>query len=103
MQDIKDIVIAEIKPDMSIAKVDSPSLRSAKNDLEAKICIHITIGFFRGYKLHLLCTGKEEVIPLFWILTGANEHDSRQEELLYRAWGLSCEIVLADAGYDCSS
>ena len=102
MQDIREILIAEIEPDISIAIVDSTPLRSAKNDSEAKIDIHITIGFFRGYKLHLLCAGKEEVIPLFWILTGANEHDSRQEELLYRAWGFGCEIVLADAGYDCS-
>ncbi len=65
MQDIKDVLIAEIEPDMSIVIVDSTPLRSAKNDSEAKIGIHITIGFYRGYKLHLLCTGKEEVIPLF--------------------------------------
>jgi len=65
MQDIREILIAEIEPDISIAIVDSTPLRSAKNDSEAKIDIHITIGFFRGYKLHLLCAGKEEVIPLF--------------------------------------
>ena len=88
MQDIREILIAEIEPDIGIAIVDSTPLRSAKNDSEAKIGIHITIGFYRGYKLHLLCTGKEEVIPLFWILTGANEHDSRQEELLARSMGL---------------
>jgi len=88
MQDIREILIAEIEPDIGIAIVDSTPLKSAKNDSEAKVGIHITIGFYRGYKLHLLCTGKEEVIPLFWILTGANEHDSRQEELLARSMGL---------------
>ena len=62
MQDIKDILIAEINPDASITIVDSTPLRSSKQDKEAKIGIHVTIGFYKGYKLDLLCTGKEEVL-----------------------------------------
>ena len=36
MQDIREILIAEIEPDIGIAIVDYTPLRSAKNDSEAK-------------------------------------------------------------------
>nr|WP_237698962.1 transposase [Caldicellulosiruptor obsidiansis] len=91
LQAIRDVLIAEINPDVSITIVDSTPLRSSKQDKEAKIGIHVTIGFYKGYKLHLLCTGKEEVLPLFWILTTANKHDSTQEELLVRSMELQFE------------
>lgn len=59
-----------------------------------------SFGFYNGYKLHLLVTGKDEIIPLAWEFSCANEHDSQKIELLYRAWIYGAKILIADAGYD---
>ncbi|BCS82081.1 hypothetical protein CaldiYA01_20410 [Caldicellulosiruptor diazotrophicus] len=57
------------------------------------------MGFYKGYKLHLLATGKDEIIPLAWEFSCANEHDSQKIEFLSRACVYGAKIVLADAGY----
>jgi len=43
------VLIAEINPDVSITIVDSTPLRSSKGDKEAKIGVHVTIGFYKLY------------------------------------------------------
>lgn len=75
-------------------------MRSCKNDREAKIGICTALGFYKGYKLHLLVTGKDEIIPLAWEISLASVHDNQKIELLYRSWSYASDILIADAGYD---
>ena len=51
MQDIREILIAEIEPDIGIAIVDSTPLRSAKNDSEAKIRYTYYNRIFQGIQI----------------------------------------------------
>lgn len=100
LADIKEILGSAINPDTSICVVDSTPLRSSKNDRHAATGVCAVLGFYNGYKLHLLVTGKDEIIPLAWEFSCANEHDSQKIELLYRAWIYGAKILIADAGYD---
>ena len=58
------------------------------------------LGFYKGYKLHLFATEKDEIIPLAWKFSYANENDSQKIELLYRALVYKATTVVAGTGYD---
>ena len=60
-------------------------MRSLRGDKEAGTGVCISLGFYNGYKLHVIATVEDEVIPIAWWLTRANVHDSRVVELLYEA------------------
>ena len=60
-------------------------MRSSRGDKEAEVGVCVSLGFYNGYKLHVLATVEDEVIPIVWWLTRANIHDSKVVELLYEA------------------
>ncbi|WP_232841574.1 transposase [Caldicellulosiruptor acetigenus] len=84
LADIKEVLISAISADTNICIVDSTPLRSTRNDRQAATGACVTLGFYKGYKLHLLCTGKDEIILLSWEITCANVHDSQKIEFLYK-------------------
>lgn len=96
---IARILVKEIEPQVKVCAVDSTSLRSCKSNKEAKFGVCVRLGFYKGYKLHLVATVGDEVIPIAWLLICTNVHDSKVIELLYEAKIFGLEVMLADAGY----
>ena len=82
--------------------LDSSSLITSKLDKEAGVGKSTRLGWYSGYKLHLICNRKG--VPLHFKVTTANIHDSRCEsllEFLSKTTKTSVDI-LADKGYDSS-
>ncbi|WAM34968.1 ISNCY family transposase [Caldicellulosiruptor morganii] len=99
---IARILVREIDPETRVCAIDSTPLRSSRGDREAGVGRCVSLGFYNGYKLHVLATVEDEVIPIVWWLTCANIHDSKAVELLYEAKIFGPDVILADAGYDCT-
>lgn len=102
IEGIARILVREIDPQTKVCAIDSTPLRSSRGDKEAEVGVCVSLGFYNGYKLHVLATVESEVIPIVWWLTCANIHDSKVVELLYEAKIFGPEVILADAGYDCA-
>ncbi|WPX08252.1 hypothetical protein [Caldicellulosiruptor danielii] len=51
-------------------------MRSSKNGKKAVTVVSGVLDIYKGYKLHLLATVKDKIIPLAWKFSCANEHDS---------------------------
>ncbi len=89
---LSEIIQLMIPTDMLV--VDSTPLED--NDPDAKVGFYLR-GAFKGFKTHL--SVNQLGLPLKVILTTGNKHDSLfLPELL-----VSCELILADAGYDSES
>lgn len=91
----------KIYKDESIFYLDSSSLVTSKLDKESGLGKSTRLGWYSGYKLHLVCNSKG--IPLSFEITTANVHDSRCETLISSLSQIKpCANVFADKGYDSS-
>jgi transposase len=81
--------------------LDSSSLVTSKLDKEAKFGKSTRLGWYSGYKLHLICNSKG--IPISFGVTTANIHDSRCEYLIDSLSNIKPSAdIIADKGYDVS-
>ena len=81
--------------------LDSSSLVTSKFDKEAGIGKSTRIGWYKGYKLHLICNRKG--VPISFKLTTANLHDIPCRELVESlAQKVQDAEIIADKGYDSS-
>ena len=92
---------SQIHKGVSTFYLDSSSLVTSKLDKEAKFGKSTRLGWYCGYKLHLICNSKG--IPIDFNITTANIHDSRCESLLKSLSRIKPGAeVIADKGYDVS-
>ncbi len=81
--------------------LDSSSLVTSKLDKEARFGKSTRLGWYNGYKLHLICDSQG--IPLSFGITTANIHDSRCEYLIDSLSRIKPGAdIIADKGYDVS-
>lgn len=79
--------------------LDSSSLISSKHDSSAKWGISTRHDWYKGYKLHMLCSSCD--IPISFSISTANIHDSKCNNLLRKiARDYPNSTVFADKGYD---
>jgi len=95
------LTISELNPDTRINSIDSTALRSSKFDSEAKKGYSTRLQWYKGYKLHLICSN--DYIPLTFKITTANIYDNTYEvceNLLKELKEYNPFILLGDADYD---
>ncbi|OCL26649.1 hypothetical protein U472_11770 [Orenia metallireducens] len=63
-----------MNPDTRICSIDSTDLRSSQYDSQAKSGPSTRLGFYKGYKLHLICSN--DSIQLSFEITTANVYDN---------------------------
>jgi len=81
--------------------LDSSSLVTSKLDKEARFGKSTRLGWYSGFKLHLICDSKG--IPISFNVTTANIHDSRCEKLIESLSAIkSGADIIGDKGYDVS-
>ena len=73
-------IVSQINKDVNIFYLDSSSLVTSKLDKEARFGKSTRLGWYSGFKLHLICDSKG--IPISFDITTANIHDSRCEGLI---------------------
>jgi len=81
--------------------LDSSSLITSKLDKESRLGKSTRLGWYSGYKLHLICNSKG--IPLSFEITTANIHDSKCDTLISTLSQIKPGAdIFADKGYDSS-
>ncbi|ONI46481.1 hypothetical protein AN642_00595 [Epulopiscium sp. SCG-B10WGA-EpuloA2] len=85
-----------ISPDTRLCAVDSTALRSTKYDSEATIGKGIRLGFFTGYKLHVLSSVTDYIIPLAFEIMPANKYDNQAKILLDKSTEYDIFLVIGD-------
>ena len=75
---------------MRIDSIDSTALRSSRFDSQAKSGKSTYLGWYKGYKLHLVTS--TDLVPLALEFTTANVHDSNCEQLVKQLY--SHDILL---------
>ncbi|OCL26650.1 hypothetical protein U472_11775 [Orenia metallireducens] len=68
------MVVLLLNPDTRICSIDSTDLRSSQYDSQAKSGPSTRLGFYKGYKLHLICSN--DSIQLSFEITTANVYDN---------------------------
>lgn len=89
-----------IEPEFRLCAIDGTALRSSKYDSKAKSGKGTRLGYFKGYKLHLVATVTDVIIPLVFHVTTGNVYDNQVSDLLYEAKIYNPFLILADAAYD---
>jgi hypothetical protein len=87
-----------LNPDLRICSIDSTALRSSRFDSEAKSGKSTRLGWYKGYKLHLVSSA--DLIPLEFHFTTANVYDSNCKNLLLKLKDYDIFALLGDAAYD---
>lgn len=87
-----------LKPDVRISSIDSTALRSSRFDSQAKSGKGTRLGWYTGYKLHLVSSC--DLIPLAFHITTANVYDSNCEQLIKQLDDHDIFTLLGDAAYD---
>ncbi|MBU5676220.1 transposase [Alkaliphilus sp. MSJ-5] len=78
--------------------MDSTALRSSRFDSQAKTGKSTRLGWYKGYKLHLVTS--TDLVPLALEFKTANVYDSNCEQLVKRLYSYDIFILLRDAAYD---
>lgn len=91
-------ILDELEPQSRVCYWDSTPLRSSKYDKEAKKGIGTRLGWFYGYKFHVIAS--EDLLPLSWDLTPANFYDNQVPQLIQGLSNYDVFMILADSAYD---
>lgn len=95
------VIGSKIYKDESIFYLDSSSLVTSKLDKESGVGKSTRLGWYNGYKLHLICNSKG--IPISFDITTANVHDSKCKSLINSLTKIKARVnIFADKGYDSS-
>ncbi|MDK2919940.1 MAG: hypothetical protein PWQ37_2673 [Candidatus Petromonas sp.] len=87
-----------LNPDLRVCSIDSTALRSSKFDSEAKKGKSTRLGWYKGYKLHLVSSS--DSIPIAFNFTTANVYDSNCKKLIKELDDYDIFVLLGDAAYD---
>ena len=92
---------SQINKNVNTFYLDSSSLVTSKLDKEARFGKSTRLGWYSGFKLHLICDSKG--IPISFDITTANIHDSRCESLIESLSRIKPGAdIIGDKGYDVS-
>ncbi len=92
---------SQINKGINTFYLDSSSLVTSKLDKEARFGKSTRLGWYSGFKLHLICDSKG--IPISFDITTANIHDSRCESLIESLSRIKPGAdIIGDKGYDVS-
>jgi len=97
---IFNMLVVMIDPSFRICAIDSTALRSSRYDSEAGYGHGSRLGGFKGYKLHLVASADDKMIPLVFEMTTANRYDNQSISLLLEAKAFNPFLILRDAAYD---
>jgi transposase len=92
------LIIDKLCPDTRICIIDSTSLRASRYDRQARKGKNTRLGWFYGYKLHMICS--IDLIPLVWQLSHAACYDNQFGHLIQFLRNYDVFYLLADAAYD---
>lgn len=92
------LFIALLEPDFRLCSIDSTALRSSKFDSQSKKGKSTRLGWYQGYKLHLVSS--LDSIPIVFDLTTANVYDSNCSNLIKNLRDYDIFALLGDAAYD---
>ena len=92
------IFVLLLKPELRVCSIDSTPLRSSKFDSQAKKGKSTRLGWYKGYKLHLISSS--DSIPIAFNFTTANVYDSNCKDLINELGDYDIFILLGDAAYD---
>jgi Transposase DDE domain/Transposase domain (DUF772) len=91
-------ILSELTPETRVCYWDSTALRSSRYDRDAEKSKGTRLGWYYGYKLHLILT--QDWIPLNWDITPAGFYDNQFPSLLQGLRPHPVFFLLADAAYD---
>lgn len=91
-------ILFQIDPKTRVCYWDSTALRSSRYDQDAEKSKGTRLGWYYGYKLHIIVS--EDWIPLNWDIAPAGFYDNRFPELLHGLNAHDVFFLLADAAYD---
>lgn len=97
---IFNMLIMLIDPSFRICAIDSTGLRSSRYDSEAGYGHGTRLGSFKGYKLNLVSSVDDKIIPMAFEVTKANRYDNQAIDLLLETKTFNPFLILADAAYD---
>lgn len=100
---IYNILVDTIDPSFRICAVDSTGLRSSKYDKQASYGVSSRLGVFKGYKLHVIASADDIVLPIVYKLTTAEVYDNQPVELIYEIKTFNPFLLIGDAAYDDST
>lgn len=92
------LFILLLNPDTRICCIDSTPLRSSRFDSEAKSGKSTRLGWYKGYKLHLVSSS--DLVPIGFKFTTANIYDSNCKDLIMSLSDYDIFVLLGDAAYD---
>ena len=100
---IYNILVDTIDPSFRICVIDSIGLRSSKYDKQASYGVSSRLGIFKGYKLHIIASADDIVLPIVYKLTTAEVYDNQPVELIYEIKTFNPFLLIGDAAYDDST
>lgn len=92
------LALTRLEADTRICFWDSTALRASRFDQEARKAKGTRIGWYIGYKLHVVVS--DDLIPLTWEMTTANINDNKLPSMLQHLEQTDIFMILADSAYE---